>query len=424
MVENERYRGFTSLINNFLSNRREEKLKTTTQDKLDEIRDKFRLEVWLEDAAKRSAQLKIVTHTIKAVHPDARGSNFYCNPRQLVQNDFAGSHLLADDFNSDVVGNAAALDVYKFLRLEYDGKILLDWLEAGDADALDALSPDREKSSAWAKAFCGLRQCSSAIESHTLAKQLYWLVGDDPVEDAHFHLLAPLYASSLAHMIYETIQEDRFGEPAKQAREARKKNVWHDKELHDYPNLAAQKFGGTNPQNISQLNSERCGVNYLLPSLPPAWKSRSVRPPRGKSLFDDFVRRNKEAAKSLKELKVFLESNPPVNKPTRDKRDDLLRQIIDAFLEYTMELRSLPPGWSLEPGCLLPQAEKHWLDPLTDEPEIAGDMETPANTMEEIIHRFANWINSKLGKNLPTGVVEYVFWGDALEDSLKESGYE
>lgn len=37
----------------------------------------------------------------------------------------------------------------------------------------------------------------------------------------------------------------------------------------EYPNLAVQKFGGTKPQNISQLNSER-GWQQLSAGLSPA----------------------------------------------------------------------------------------------------------------------------------------------------------
>jgi len=421
----ERQRGFESVLNNFLQDRAKEKLKTATEDKHKEICDKFQQDAWLEDAARRSTQLKVVTHTLKAIHPDARGTNLYCHPRQLGRNDFVGSHILADDFAADVVGNAAALDVYKFLRLEYEGKTLLEWLEAGDADILAALSPDREKSATWAKTFCGMLQNSSTLSSHSLAKQIYWLVGEDPVQDAHFHLLAPLYASSLAHKIYQTVQEDRFGETAKQAREARKKNLWDDGESRDYRNLAEQKIGGTKPQNISQLNSERRGVNYLLPSLPPAWKSRPVRPPRGKSFFNSFERR-KETAELVKKLKIFLESKFSVdnNKAIRDKRDSLLRKIIDAFMKYTLELRSLPPGWSREAGCLLPPEEKDWLDPVANEPEAADGLETPVNLMEAIIQRFANWLNAKVGENLPMGDVEHAFLAGVLEEALEEDDYE
>ena len=48
-----------------------------------------------------------------------------------------------------------------------------------------------------------------------------------------------------------------------------------------YASLAVQELGGTKPQNISQLNSERRGDNYLLASLPPVWKTVAVQPVHG-----------------------------------------------------------------------------------------------------------------------------------------------
>ena len=38
--------------------------------------------------------------------------------------------------------------------------------------------------------------------SHTQAKQVYRLTGSDPHDDQQFHLLAPLYPTSLAHRVY------------------------------------------------------------------------------------------------------------------------------------------------------------------------------------------------------------------------------
>jgi len=76
---------------------------------------------------------------ITAINPDAKGTNLYCLPSALPKHQLVGSHCLDDDFAGDVVGNAAALDDYKRLKLEYDGQTLLDLLLAADAYAIAAL---------------------------------------------------------------------------------------------------------------------------------------------------------------------------------------------------------------------------------------------------------------------------------------------
>ena len=230
MPDNARQESFRNIITEFLQNRMEEKLAKAEAGKQEEIRAKFQAEVWLADAARRTPQLSVGTHILKAINPNAQGTNVYWPPQDRPgSEDLIGIHALGSDFIADVTGNAGALDVYKFLRLEYEGRTLLDWLDAGDPDALAALSPDQAKSEAWARAFGGLKKPDPArLSSHTLAKQVYWLTGEDPLEDAHFHLLAPLYASSLAQAVYLRIQEDLFGEAAKNASQARKDQVWHE----------------------------------------------------------------------------------------------------------------------------------------------------------------------------------------------------
>jgi CRISPR-associated protein Csy1 len=372
----------------------------------------------LEDAAKRVLQLKAVTHILKALNTEASGSSLFCSPKSFSQTDFLGSHALPEDFAFDVVGNAAALDVDKFLRQIYEGRTLLEWLEAGDPDALAALDPDPEKAAALAEAFLGLKKKPAKPASHTLAKQVYWLAGDDPTDDVQFHLLAPLFPSSLVQAFFQKVQADRFGEEAKAARTARKSNAWHENEVRDYPDLAIQKIGGAQPQNVSQLNSERRGVNYLFPALPPVWVSRPIRPPKGDSLFTAFGRRPK-ALKPTLALKKFLASNPPANRETRKQRDTYLREIIDEFMNYSTELQSLPPGWTKEAACRLPQEEKDWLEP--DFREASYDLGQPDETLKLIIQRFANWLNSRLERVLPVGEVEQAFWADALNLALKEA---
>lgn len=276
----ERRRGFKELIETFLQERLEGKVKGDAEEDA-VLSARYQPENWIADAARRVGQIQAVTHTLKATHPDAKGSSMYCIPDLAGRQYFVGSHQLFNAFASDVVGNAAALDVYKFLRCEYEGRSLLAWMQEGDEDLLDALHADPALAKKWTSAFTSLIRQPEAPASHTYAKQLYWLVGDDPASDTHYHLLSPLYPSSMAHKIFGIINEDRFGEGVKETRQARRAGAHSDKILRDYPNLAVRKLGGTKPQNISQLNSERGGINYLLASLPPIWKSRDVRPPWG-----------------------------------------------------------------------------------------------------------------------------------------------
>ncbi|MEY6431051.1 type I-F CRISPR-associated protein Csy1 [Thioalkalicoccus limnaeus] len=402
-----------ALIQTFLS----ERLKT----KLDKLRDddpkralliaQFESSTWLEEAARRVAQIQAVTHSLKPIHPDAKGTNLYHDPAALPVLEDVGSHVLGSDVAIDVVGNAAVLDVYKLLKLEDAGSTLLELSLAQDADLAVALSDAPDIAQRWMSAFASLVRPRGGLSSHTFAKQLYWPVGDDPHDDATYHLLAPLYPTSLVHRLYQVLQDDRFGEEAKAAREARKGKEWHVRPVREYSNLAVQTLGGSKPQNISQLNSERRGVNYLLASLPPVWQSRPIQPLLGsRSLFERFGWR-REVRSLTEQLKRFLESDPQRNLRTRQHRDLLVDTLIEELIQFTAEMRTLEPGWSAEPTCLLSPTERAWLDQDTAQAPSA-------EVIAAVADAFARWLNNRLRQPLPVGDPEYLYWRKLAGEQL------
>lgn len=409
---------FQHAIAAFLQERRDTKLEKLPPDdpKRHELLAQFIPETWLDDAARRVGQIQAVTHSLKAIHPDARGTSLYRPPGQMPARSEIGSHSLGPDFAGDVVGNAAALDVYKFLRIEVEGRSLLDWMLAGDADLKAAMSARPALAEAWVEAFTGLVQPRGEAATHTRAKQLFWLIGSDAADDAAYHLLAPLYATSLAQAVYSSVQESRFGEAAKAARLARREQRPHEYGYADYPNLAVQKLGGTKPQNVSQLNSERRGDNYLLASLPPLWKTDATRVLWGiDSVFTPFSRRG-PVKTAVRALRTFLEADPGSTMETRDRVDALLAEILDELVSFAAELHlALQPGWSADHRCELPEEEQLWLDP--DRAEADADFARRWQLMDwpqDIGKRFGNWLNKALEGKLPVGSIEQQHWAREL----------
>ncbi len=394
------------VIERFLQERLDTKLKPLPPDdpKRQTLEAQYVFERWIDDAARRSGQIQAVTHALKATHPDARGTSLYRPPSRLQPLQLVGSHCLPVDFVGDVVGNAAALDVYKFLRIAHGDRTLLEWMLAGEPAMLAALSSDASEAQGWVNAFTSIVKQRGEVASHTQAKQVYWLVGDDPCDNAGYHLLAPLYASSLAHAVFATINEDRFGEPAKAARQARRDGEYSETAVREYPHLAVQRLGGTKPQNISQLNSERGGNNYLLASLPPLWEASAVAAPTRVSDVMPVFGRQPEVRRLVRELGAFLKSDPGATMETRSSRDDWTDQIIDELLHFGSQIQEgLEPGWSASNECLLPADQKLWLDPyraLQDE-AFAGEWRS-MGWIDGVYRDFANWLNARLAK--ATGV--------------------
>ncbi|MDF5813204.1 type I-F CRISPR-associated protein Csy1 [Pseudomonas aeruginosa] len=83
------------LIESFIQERLQgklDKLKPDEDVKRQSLLAGHRREAWLADAARRVGQLQLVTHTLKPIHPDARGSNLHSLPQAPGQPGLAGSH--------------------------------------------------------------------------------------------------------------------------------------------------------------------------------------------------------------------------------------------------------------------------------------------------------------------------------------------
>lgn len=397
-----------------------DKLKQEDEEKRQELLDAHRSSSWIANAARRVGQIQQVTHALKYIHPDAKGTNLN-SPGNLQAGELLiGTHISPELSPPDVVGNAAALDVYKFLRLEVDGKSLLRRAEEKDPALLAALSDDVEQAATWMDNFATLTESKGGPSSNTLAKQIYW-----PLDNDSYHLLAPLFPTSFVHQIWSTIREDRFSGEAKVAREARRNDKVHERGYREYPNVVVQQFGGTKPQNISQLNSERYGENYLLPSLPPVWRSEPVKPPlHVESVFGGWFGHRPRVRDLVRTLRGFLYSVKDVegNVRIRNKRKELLGYLIDELLLFAAELHELEEDWTFRDECKLNINEQCWLNPTRKETDSEfSTVYASGDWRAAVSKRFANWLNSRLvdaKKPLPFGEAEAHEWRSVLDKEI------
>lgn len=412
---------FRTTIASFITERKEAKLKGA-ESADDTVAAKYDYATWLADAARRVSQIQAVTHVLKATHPDARGTSLFVDPSSLFQHREIGSHLLDSEMAIDIVGNAAALDVYRFLKIEVEGRRLLDWLQEDDADLLAALHENADVASGWASAFKGLIRPSDTISSHEMAKQVYWSVSNDPADDSGFHLLQPLFPSSLVHAVHLDITDVRYGERNKEARRAWREKTQHPDTYRDYRALIARKLGGTKPQNISQLNSDRGGVNYLLASLPPSWGNGSRNPLLSVSSVFDKFRQFDGVNRQVTALCKLLESKAEPSFEIRQQKDRIQQALGRSLAAFSQGIHNqYPAGWTTEATCELPLCEQLWLDPeraaLTprqghEEQDLAFSTAFARQTWpDEIAKRFGIWLNDILKKRgLPVSTTEHAHW--------------
>lgn len=406
--------------------------------------EKYQLDAILRKGALCCSHIAIATHIAKATHPDLKVkqvTNPHIRADELYVLDEVGSHVLSGkehlaDSTGDGAHNAAAYELHLLLALQFEGRSLGEWLRDRDTDAVYAFSGenlsenDTNQVATLADQYVKLwADKVSEPSTDFRAKQLYWLTGDDPLIDDAYHLIAPLYATSLAHVVYRELHGHRLGLANKEARHARRDGKTHDGIYHHYPDLAVQKLGGTKPQNISHLNSERRGINYLLSSLPPVWKSSDFRlPANATSVFDRLFSARPEVRRTLRRFSAFLANNPGETMETRDRVDAFVERLIDEATIMAGGFHStLPGGWSRdEQYADLAPEEKLWLDPfraeLTEECDFAHEwlwMDWPA----AIGKRFAQWLNARLEGRFPVGDAEHRQWKKLLLVDESEDGW-
>ena len=379
-----------------------EQIQTAYQD--------FNVQTWLTSAAVRAKQISLATHAVKFTHGSAKGSNILA----LASNTdapYLDSSVIATPA-VDAVGNAAALDVAKLLQLDDGDATLAVYLSQGDDHVLRSLASSDEQCQLWAD---GLRQALEVKtpSSHTLAKQIYFPIGDN-----QYHLISPLYSSALAHELFYQVQHSRFSDEMKAAREARKKNQPSDVDVVRYSNLAVTISGGSKPQNISQLNSKRYGKTYLFPCAAPDWQSQYQPPMFGSNWFDSReVGRNTYYL--IKLLAEFLVKVKPLdsNIRIRQRRDRLADQILDSILILAAPHQVNAKGWS--ETSELSSAQQCWLDPQADH-LYSGDWQT------EVSRDFGLWLNNRLEKasqqQLMLGSEALQHWQALCHDAIREAG--
>lgn len=339
--------------------------------------DRFSLQEWLPDAAKRVAQLSMVSHPSKFSHPSAKTSSVIAKAK-FAQDGYLRSGNV--HYPLDVFGNAAAMDVYKFLSLNLtEDSTALTGFEKDDQDLITLIEKSSLDFVSLKQAFLVIKNDDASSKTDHLVKQVYF-----PLVDDEYHLLSILTPSGLITRLKQTIDQLRFSDATKDAKEKRKKNE-HDAEGYaDIFDLTVTAYGGTQPQNVSVLNSQNAGRAYLLSSCPPSIEKRQVKLPSS-DFFQQCLYWKKFSTEFENLKKYVLEIN---NTHTREKIKRLLRQMVGDILFISFCVRKHGKAWSKKENYQsLTLEQKIWLDDAYLE-----QRESETEWKDEIARRVAKWI--------------------------------
>lgn len=327
----------TELITQMIAEHRDKKL-TVSDDA--EKRAAFEPAAFLDDAAQKAARLKAVTHAAKFTHGDSKSSSVL--DAQTLPAPVTVVSTLSVSPALDIVGWAAVFHIAKLLLLNAGEGTLLDQLRDGDYSALEPLATSPEQLKSWVDGFCAVT-IADEPHAHKYGKELYFPVGDG------YHMLSPLFPTSLYHEIHQRIINARFSDDAKAAAAARKAGEYHAGRVVFFPDLAAMNSGGSKPQNTSYLNSKRGGNIHLLPCTPPTWQGRTEQVDSPRQVFErsSFSYSARDAVRNLRDF--LIGTGEYSNADIKRGRDRRLGLIIDELIQQVApHADAWPEGWQAE----------------------------------------------------------------------------
>jgi len=413
-------------ISNFFSERKEAWLKKKVKSSMEDYEVKeleleceqlFSCDEWLPNAAKRSGQISMATHPCTFSHPSARKNKNGYVTSVLANTERINDGLLKSGnviVETDALGNAAALDVYKFLTLVMeDGNSLLEHIQQDTKLAQDTLNISASSYQELKSGFLAMAESSGENITSSKIKQVFFPVDDD------YHQLSILSNSGMIYQLRKRIDILRFSDEVKELRDKKRKNEYSTQGYSEIYGLTTIGYGGTKPQNISVLNNKNGGKAHLLSSLPPTIEKRNIHFPKSDFFIESFQKRDYSA--TFKKLhKIFELSRNNIE--IRDKRDDVLQELLDQLIDKMWAVRSISSAQYYKEYSSLDHHQLVWLhDDFIDEREESDQW------LDTLIKEISRWLvrsyEKTVGKQaFKLGEEELLFISKSVEqnrDALK-----
>ncbi|PCI54014.1 MAG: type I-F CRISPR-associated protein Csy1 [Gammaproteobacteria bacterium] len=408
-----------SAIDSYFSERKEAWLKKNVKPsmqtheikELEQICDlQFSLNKWLPNAAKRAGQISMSSHPCTFSHPSARK-----NKNGYVSSVLAEVDRVEDGFlktgsvsvSTDALGNAAALDVYKFLTLIMkDGISLLTHIQQESPLSQKLLAIKSASYSELRSGFLAMAEGAKENITSSKIKQVYFPVEED------YHQLSLLTNSGMVYQLRARLDKLRFSDEVKALRDKKRKNEFSEQGYSEIYGLTTIGYGGTKPQNISVLNNKNGGKAHLLSSLPPSIEKRHIHFPKSDFFVESFKKH--EYADNFKALhKLFLADYNNIN--IRDARDRYLQEIIDLLIDKMWSVRAVSQAQVHQDTSSLSSVQRTWLHS-----DYVDKREESEQWLNSLITEISAWLSRSYEKVLAKqaiklGEEERLFFANIVE---------
>lgn len=381
-----------------------------SEDEKQKIRDDYELFTWLDKVADNIEKVFLnVSHVAKLTHSSSQAISLRDNSHSdknlhLITTQTVGSRFLDSGYS-----DAKVSPIAEFLSLPVanTNKQLGEFL-AEDESYLAKVTDDKAKREYWTSQIKQAYQ-SQQIRSHTLAKQIYIPIGNDD-----YHLVSPMYSSSLAHEIAVAVKASNNKEnPAKLAR---KQNSWSDEIYIFYPSVATLGVTKSNHQNVSSLNGQRGGLLFLFPSLPPKWTANPNPPTHIRQILSrSYQGQLFTQVKYL--LDMFKQNELFINHDRKLLLKTFIEDIVYLVCDEIMLVRkSQPAGWSQ--NHQMPSYLAMLLDAQSLQTQGFSQPQISAY-LDELKSEIVQWISLNIGDDIRTKSLE-TLWLKIMTPILQE----
>lgn len=359
-----------------------------TEEDAQKIRNTYEIRTWISNVVENIDKLFLnVSHVAKLTHSSSQAMSLKDSITQTSYLHLVTTQTTNMDLLDNGYTNAIYSPVAEFLSypVKNSAKKLGELLSEYE-QCFALISDSKEEREAWCNQIKQAYE-SQKIRTHVLAKQIYIPVAES------YHLVSPMYSSSLAQHIYLAIKEAH--DKDNPARVARKNHQWCEQEAIYFPNIATLGVTKSQHQNVSKLNGERDGQMYLFSSLPPKIKHNPKPPKDFEQLEKRFFYPCKEELSKIKELIYVLEHNDLfLDFSKRNILIEYIQSIMEKILDMMLVIRQqYIQGWSSEysfPMSVRLFIDEEILNTQTfSQPEIAS-------YIGELAVELAQWINENI----------------------------
>lgn len=372
-------------------------------------------ETWLNKQLNRphNKRNRPATHIGKYTHPDANVSITSKKTNAPAGYLYFSSFISEiNDYNSDNATNAPYPNTLESIMP--DGKSVREHLETNSPELKKLANVDDDKLEFWKTDFENYKS-NSTQESHTdqKLKQVFF-----PIDDEYI-LLTLLPCSILIWELKDRVQD----------------REWDENQDKKYRNAFFRyiqyNYGGTQPINVSFMNSKNSGHAIKLTAFPPSLNRKYKLP--NKNFFDQirvYGSRDKNNTQNfiwrLFDALYRTIVYDPNTLWARKKKQGILMNIIEHGIiapAETIKMNGIA-GWSQKkPYATLPSAQKKWLDPEGQEGTGTGEEAEP--WQDVIAEQIARFIENTFEKTIKFDVnKQKVPFDDAFFEEVRNIARE